>query len=295
MADQHHSNKPTLTDTWTAFVTYVKESLEFHKDVISQVCQGWSNSVTTGLVPKLLEQRSKFVYNGGAAAYTVKVEPGVYYCKDKMCLWTADITTDAIDTPAASDWYYLYLDYSAITSWTAITDNDLLVWDTDEPVWNDTYKGYYHPTATDDRCIFACYTNSGPTNILEFFHDGSDYVNFADHVAQGGWTLTDTFADQTAFAPVPSFSTKIQVSFNVYAPAGCTTTGYANWRTNGQSGSTGHRIGVVTSKDSANIGCYMTNSQVVFTDSSHVIEAKYITDNATCFLVLDGWYFPIGM
>jgi hypothetical protein len=60
--------------------------------------------------------RAKFEYNGGTTAYTVKVNPAMYLCKDKYCWWDAVLTTGAIGTPAADTWYYLYLDYSEITS-----------------------------------------------------------------------------------------------------------------------------------------------------------------------------------
>jgi len=57
--------------------------------------------------------RSQFTYNGDTTAYTIKCKAAQYFCKDKLCYWTSELTTSAIGTPAADTWYYLYLDYSA--------------------------------------------------------------------------------------------------------------------------------------------------------------------------------------
>ena len=68
--------------------------------------------------------RSKFTYNGGSTTYTIKISPGVYYCKEKYCFWTTELTSLQIPSPAANTWYYFYLDYSSITSSTELTNTN---------------------------------------------------------------------------------------------------------------------------------------------------------------------------
>lgn len=231
-------------------------------------------------------QRSIFTYNGGAAAYTIKVKPGVYWCKDKLCQWITELTTDAISTPAADDWYYLYLNYSGITNGTTIIASKL-IWSNTEPVWNDTYMGWYNG---DDKCIFAALTNSGPTNILEFFHDGGDYVSKADcSIDRALADLNATWADVTLV--IPSYAIKAQCSFYGSAAADADlASGY--WRTKGQSGTTGHYIYYID----ADVAYYALNALEVLTDSSQKIEVKHsVIGSHQMSVMTNGWYFPIGI
>jgi len=133
---------------------------------------------TWGMPSAKTFMRSYFTYNGGATAYTIKVSGGKYWCKDKYCYWDSELTTGAIGSPASDDWFYLYLDYSAITSGTAITNSEFL-WADTEPAFNHTYNGWYNG---DDLCIFAVLCNSAPDNILDFYHDGGALVLFDNDI-----------------------------------------------------------------------------------------------------------------
>ena len=229
------------------------------------------------------ERRSIFTYNGGTTAYTIKCKSAFYHCKDKVCWWDAELTTDAIGTPVASDWYYLYLDNSGITSGTEIT-KDELIWSSTEPAWATAYAGWYNG---DDRCIFAVRTNSTPNNILEFFHDG-DFVLFADQIAvQTSTNLGTSFTDSTALT-MPIFSTKALVVFHMDYVNGQST---LYWRTNGQTGTTGH----IACEVAAGV-TIADNAVQVITDSGHKLEIKEgAATNNTADIYENGWYFPIGL
>jgi hypothetical protein len=227
--------------------------------------------------------RGIFTYNGGSTAYTVKVKPGWYLCAGKKCWWDEELTTSAIGTPSADTWYYLYLDYSAITDGTEITNTEL-IWSDTAPSYNMTHRGYYNG---NDRCIFAVLTNSGPTNIYEFFHDGGDYCVFADTILNYGPSdLDTTWVDVTLSAP--GFSTKASITaIQGYGDGNATM----SWRTNGQTGTTGHPLVYAAAgiTDPA-------NSTIAWTDSSQQIEVKLSgTNTNTAEVFTDGWYFPAGI
>jgi|GEM_PF-2735800 len=235
-------------------------------------------------------QRPQFSYNGGVTAYTVNVGAAAYYCKDKYAYWDSELTTSAISTPAANTHYYLYLDYSAITSNTEITADEL-IWSTTAPSWNGTYKGRYNG---DDRCIFAAKTDDTPTNILEFWHDGGDLVMLADEIEILPRTDIDTtWTDVTT--GIPGFSIKAMVTFVADTPATTANTGRGYWRTNGQTGNTGHRIGQAF-YNGAEWMVTTVNSIPVMTDVDGIFEVKYSLSQAhTLEAYLNGWYFPAGM
>lgn len=262
MAKTWNEGAPDLSNEISADVPDTEENMEF----LSMWTKG---------------RRSVFTYNGGTTAYTIKCKAASYYCKDKVCWWDAELTTTAIGTPGASDWYYLYLDNSAITSGIEITNSELL-WSNTEPAWSDTYAGWYNG---DDLCIFAVRTNSGPTNILEFFHDG-DLVLFADSILDAnGVNPSTTWTDVTL--TTPKFATRISATFStVYVNA----SSQLEWRTNGQTGTVGHRIGL------AAVGNNTIAETPVISDSSQKIEFHYNdTANNTVDVRTNGWFLPIGM
>ena len=257
-----NEDKPALANQISADVPDIKENFEF-------------------LALFARERRSIFTYNGGTTAYTIKCKSAYYYCKDKVCWWDAELTTTAIGTPSASDWYYLYLDHSGITSGTEITNSELL-WSATEPAWNATYAAWMNG---DDRCIFAARTDSGPSNILEFFHDG-DLVFYADAIADLAETDIDTtWTDQAITMPV--FYRALVRFMSVYVDGSSSF----SWRTNGQTGTTGHTVGYVTSESTRD-----SMHAPVYVDSAQKIEIKSSAANGNRVAVqTQGWYLPIGM
>ncbi len=231
-------------------------------------------------------ERGLFTYNGGATAYTVKVKPGNYFCKDKYCQWASELTTTAIDAPGADDWYYLYLDYSAITSATAITNSEL-IWSNTEPSYNTTYRQWMNG---DDRCIFAALTNSGPSNIVEFVHESNKvyYVDQIEDRSMYDYDLEDGWVDLVI--TMPKFSTGAIVTFSIYSPSGELNRTY--WRTNGVTGTDGHKVLYTRSGGAKD---HITGTSVV-TDGSQTIEIKHSNNNdAGTAMHTDGWYFPQGI
>lgn len=229
-------------------------------------------------------QRSVFTYNGGATAYTVKCKSATYLCKDKICWWDAELTTGAIGTPAGNTWYYLYLDYSAITSGTEITTTEL-IWSDTAPSWNTTHKQWMNG---DDRCIFAALSNAAPDNILEFFHEGG-VVFHADEIAELAATDIDTtWTDIDCASSIPAFATVgIAWFMGIYVDG----TSTFRWRTNGQTATTGHATAVCLAGSTRD-----TNTTKIITDSSQIIEIIDSQANGDQVQMnIQGWEFPIGM
>jgi len=227
--------------------------------------------------------RSTFVYNGGSAAYTIKIGGGIYRVKDKTAKWDAELTTAAIGTPAADTWYYLYLDYPAITSLTDITANEL-IWSTTAPsTFDHEHKGRYNG---DDLCIFAVYTNDTPNNIEIFYHDGGDLVKY-----DTGWNvLADVDIDTTwtdVTLAIPAFSTKgtLHIQGN-YVDAETEI----RLRTNGSSSGV-FGTGFVNSSTEIAGG-----TPIMMTDADQKIEVSMSADSGNTIGVSStGFYFPIGM
>jgi len=235
--------------------------------------------ITTGII-----SRAHFTYNGAATAYTVKLNGGRYWCKDKFCFWDSELTTAAIGTPAASTDYYLYLDYSAITSFTAITATEL-IWSTTVPTYNPVYGMHMNG---DDVCIFGTKTNATPNNILEFFHSG-DFIVYGNRITEFDNVDVDmVWMDATL--SIPAFACRALVSFLFYQSTGVASTHYY-WRTNDQTGANGHGAGW---SSSVVIAGY--NTLEVITDSSQIIEVKLlVSDTHVLSIITDGWFFPDGM
>lgn len=263
MAKVWNEDIPAVGNSVLGDVADIKENLEFHAF--------WAK-----------ERRSVFTYNGGTTAYTVKCKSAFYYCKDKVCWWDAELTTGAIAGPVKDDWYYLYLDNSGITSGTEITNSELL-WSATEPVWSDTYAGWYNG---DDRCIFAARTDGTPANILEFFHEG-DFVIFANEITDRANADLDVgWVDITL--TIPKFARVAHITLELLYVSG---TSYLNWRTNGQTGGTGHRVNRVEAGTTKAASTFN-----VMTDSSQIIEVtNSADDDNTVSEQTHGWYFPVGL
>lgn len=220
-------------------------------------------SILTGYV-----KRPIFVYNGAAEAYTIKVGAGRYIVKDKIAQWASELTTNAIGTPAANTWYYLYLDYSAITSGTALTKT-ALIWASTEPTYSHVSGGWYNG---DDLCIFAVKSNTTPDDIYLFYHDGGDLVarddNFleADEIQPGA-----TWGTVNMASSMPIFSTKGLCTFNhVYGS-------YANYiRFRPKGSASNGMIAAYVSADSIR----SVDTQQVFTNADRIMEVRVGTGAA---------------
>lgn len=284
MADQHNDDIPAVGNQILADVADIEENLEFHKDVFQNFMDGWSNTDATAgtwLPPNAYYRRPVFSYNGGTTAYTYKVSGGEYMCKDKYCYWNSELTTTAVGSPTADTWYYLYLDYSAITSSTAITNSEL-VWSSTAPTFNHQYKGWYNG---DDRCIFAVQTNSTPDNLIEMWHDGGSLLTYADSAADRAYdTISSGWASHALTLPDFGDGAKALVTFFCYDNSGNT---YLYYRKEGSSASQGSLIARV-------LDAYFGNTVEVYVGSSQEVD---LNPDGAMYLGIhtNGFFMPGGM
>lgn len=191
----------------------------------------------------------------------------------------------------SSDWFYLYIDDSAIiTAGTNVIAAAQLLAVTEEPVWSNAKHGHYgsavtgNATATD-RCIGAF--RSGLTNnILEFFHDGDLFLFSAKITASLNVQPSTTWTDSTQVIPIFSREALVWIE-GLFVNA----QEYLEWRTNGQTSASGHRCAVAMDADDRPV---YTGS--VFTDSAGIIELRFAGATTNTFTVhTEGWRFGTGM
>lgn len=228
--------------------------------------------------------RSRFKYKDADEIY---LYPGCYHhhgTTEQLVYWDT-LLTFTFANLAASDWSYLYLDDSAIvTAATNLISVSELIDSTTEPAWSNAKHGWYNG---EDKCIFAVRTN-GDSEILEFFHDG-DLVVFADQIVNlNGSTDCDSWTDATL--TIPKFTQKAEVLIRaLYSD----TETWVYWRTNGQTGATGHIVGFVGTICSV---CRSVATVPVITDATQKIEVQFGAETANVMDVYTyGWYFPIGL
>lgn len=228
--------------------------------------------------------RPTFTHN---ADDSIKIGGGWYDVAGKNAGWVSELTC-TLSGASANDWYYVYLDYSGITSGTAITNSEI-IYSATEPSWSHTYRGWYNGS---DRCIFAVRTDADG-DIYEFFHSGEQVI-FADHKEdRADADLDTTWTDVTLTAP--KFATRAAVTF--YSHAGTSTPPCSlYWRTNGQTGTTGHIATVAMRENNVSFSIGDFNSVDVITDSSQKIEVKHsVAGSQTAAVYTNGFYFPVGM
>ena len=228
--------------------------------------------------------RPRFIHKDADEIY---IDPGVYHHQgtaEQFVYWDSQLTVQ-LSGAGADTWYYLYLDDSAIVTLglNLLTASEFIFSDT-APTYDVAKHGFYNGL---DRCIFANLTD-GSNNILPHYHDGGDLAMFADYLTSLALTDIDAaWVDVTHDAP--SFATKILVSFEHDYNAGSGVSGY--WRTNGQSGTLGHKI-----LRSAGSSTRQVNTSTVISDSGQIIEVKYsAADSNHMGVYTDGFFLPGGM
>ena len=246
-----------------------------------QSVKAFVESILTGYT-----KRPTYVYNGAAEAYTIKVGAGRYIVKDKVAQWGSELTTNAIGTPVASTWYYLYLDYSAITSGAAITATEL-IWSDTEPTYSHGYGGWYNG---DDLCIFAVKANTTPDDIYLFYHDGGDLVARDEFFIEANDVVPGaTWTDVNMASSMPAFATRALCTFyHRYID----NVSYICFRPKG-SASNGMVAAYVTT---GSIRCFDT--QQVFTDADRIMQVRVGTGSPNTNMVKvynNGFFLPGGM
>jgi len=258
----------------------------------------WFSAVTlatassSGMWPLVngLAKRAKFSWKDADEIY---INAGVYHhlgTSEQLVYWHDQLTfqfgsggTNADSSDLANnDWFYLYLDDSAIVTAGVpeLTETELVAVTT-EPTWSNTKQGWY---SGNDRCIGAFFTG-GTANILEFFHEGSLFL-YADQILEidndGGATWTD------AVLTLPKFVTETQITLDFGTYGAGSGEARADVRTNGQAGTTGHFV------TRAYTNIKGGNTLNMITDSNQTIEYK-VTVTCGINIYTDGWYFPIGL
>lgn len=284
MADQHNDNVPNATNQILSDVTDIKENLEFHKDVFEALTEGWSNTSTATLALKVLQvfRRPKF---SRSASYAITLTAGNYWCNDKYCFWESGLTTAAISTPSASTEYWLYLDYSAITTGVEITNSEL-IWSTTAPTYNNAYGGWFNG---NDRAILPVFTNSGPTAITDFHHDGSEFILFdPEYTSLNASDVDTSWTDVTL--DIPSICTRADITILAQRTSGSGS--YVSWRPNGSSSS------YLATSETVDDGVDLVVGHVAnaYTDDSQIIEVREsAATTGTVSVYTNGFYFPRGM
>jgi hypothetical protein len=237
-------------------------------------------------------KRATFTYSD---ADTILIGGGTYILRgtsQEVVTWNSQITFDlkstgsnsASDDYGADGWHYIYIDDSAVTTQASpILDADCFLNETTAPTYNHTKKGWYNG---NDLAIFAVYETGDA--LLEFLHDG-DFVARADEKEEKAFGTIGTDWSDEITLQIPSFARRANLEFSWnWVDVAATVF----WRTEGQTGSTGHRVGYV-------IGATATSSVVnsdVVVSSNLKIDVKESTATANNLAVyLQGWYFPNGM
>lgn len=184
------------------------------------------------------------------------------------------------DDLAASKWFNIALDYSAVGSAGALSASDFINRNEDNvtPAISGAKGAWYQDT--NDRVIFAVLAN-GSSQILEFSHGGDDVFFDIGITTQAAVDIDTTWTDVGALT-MPIFTTIGIISAkNVGGPL-------FSWRTNGSTGT--HSLVWANSGEDGG------NQLTVKTDSSHIIEVRNSADGAaTIQIIIDAWKFPVLM
>ncbi len=236
--------------------------------------------------------RAQFDYSSTSAVLIGAAKYHHVGTTDQLVYWNSQLTY-TFSNLAASDWSYLYIDDSAVVSaGTNLLTASEFIDSTTPPTWNGSNHGWYNG---DDLCIFAVATNSS-SEILEFFH-ASDFVCFADRLQSR--TIADldsTWTDVSLNVPDFGIDVMAQCTFYVHA-SGDADTVVLFWRTDGQTGTTGHRVALC---DDDRTRFQMNTANVISAYDSgsgyQRIEIKFDTGGAhKAAVYTDGWYLPVGM
>jgi hypothetical protein len=225
--------------------------------------------------------------------------PAVYDVNGKWAYITSQLTSPA-ETSTGNSIQYLYIDYSAIPADGVIDIGDIY-WGAAPSAYDSTKKGFYHATATDDRCIFGIPVVS--SDIIEFFHDGGEYLVYAQQQVAGQTAMFDqdfTSIDvenawDEVYLIMPLFAIKAEVMFSCFT-ANEVVLSWGYWRKKGATTTTGVLMGG-TFKSAGSDRYATVNSVAVITDSSGIIEVQYdVSDTGNLMTVhTSGFYFPKGM
>lgn len=234
-------------------------------------------------VVKGFAQRSAFTYKDADEIY---ISAGTYHhagTVEQNVYWNSQLTKQGTFT--GTQWYYLYIDDSAISS-PLLTASQLL-FSTTAPSWSEAKHGWYNG---NDRCIFAVHVSSG--SLSKFWHDGGDFIQFdSDYEPRSFASLAaSTWTNITC--RVPSFCTQVQASIGWYYGVGSLGTEvYMMMR---PDGSTGGGVRIATAYRGSGTIAFVSpvvRANVV----SGIFEIWHNSSSAESVGVnQSGWYLPKG-
>jgi len=241
--------------------------------------------------------RPKFEYKDTDEIY---INPGRYEhngTSQQMVYWNSQLTFQfgaggsnaGSSALAASDWFYLYIDDSAVvTLGTALLTEAEFVAVTTAPTWSNSKHGYYNG---NDRCIGWFITNSS-SQIIEFTHSGGERLSFSSAFTdRASANITTSFVTVALTGPAID-GIDMDASFNVVADA---DVGLGYYRAYGTTGDGipcfdgNHQVYNID----RNINTFRVSTGLDGTDPS--IDVKASSANANLAIYTSGYYFPRGM
>ena len=211
----------------------------------------------------------------GPGEYTHKNQPGTLS-------WTED--KELTISGSSNGFAYIYLDNSG-----TVTPS----WSNNAPTWSNSARGWY---LDDRRCIGAVPTNDGV--VMEFYHDGGEYVNYADDKQEIGYgfaeinTWTDIEIDW-----IPQFASQCQLTWTCESDGGQTLV--VNWyyRTKGSTGSGHWLASTEAGLGSDNEAHSVANVRTTVSKPDNMIQYKAVVAVAGAEFQLwtNGFYLPRGI
>ena len=235
-------------------------------------------------------QRSKFTY---VDADTITIGPGVYHhsgTTDQIVYWNSTLTFNSTDT--GSQWYYLYIDDSAIvTAGTNLLTASEFINSTTAPTWSDAKHGWYHG---NNRCIFAYQVGSG--SICEFSHDGGDSVSTVTNAVTSTPTLypgIEKEVDLSLSSGRPGFCSKLDLYVNI-TPRTVASTVYV-YQFSGKSQLGIHFKVPASSTSTLDIELLLAGIQLSADMSLYYLSSLENYAGTYSHYQITGWHFPAGM
>jgi hypothetical protein len=260
---------PNITDNGEKYlrVNEAGDAVEWHEVQV----QG------AGIIPF----RSQLSYKD---ASTVVLGAGEYTHKDQSgtLSWTEDKEL-TISNPSGN-FAYIYLDNSG-----TVTPS----WSENSPTWSNTARGWY---LDDKRCIGAVPTYNN--QVIQFYHDGSTYVEYRDSVSQG--TFNSTANVTLMIPPLGTIGGRElfgEFTFHLTSPTG--NTNGSNFYASTFSGS-GHFLGRVEAGSGSYDDEHVTaNRRMAVYRQTTTMQIYLIKDGGSaanrCTVYTNGYYLPRGM
>lgn len=211
---------------------------------------------------------------------TITIGPAVYHhggTTDQFVYWNSTLTKDV--TVTGTQWYYLYIDDSAIvTSGVNLLTANELTLVTGTPSYSLTNHGQYNSL---DRCIMGFHVTDGVLDYI--YHDGGDYVQYGTRINNRAWgDISDT---ELVTLTMPSFSYKAKLSFFLSTNANSYTL---------SSGPTLATAGILL-YGLAGLIVHTQDTQIVSSSHNIYITLSEYTGTNNVRVDTAGWYFPTGM